>query len=554
MILDRLFRRRAADALATRYPGRPVSQTPGWLSGGAASSAGVAVDEERALSLSAVFSAVNRLSRIVAMLPLDVYRKLPSGRKEVAASHPAQPLLHGSANPDETAFQARHRLEFFRLTWGNAYAEIGWDGAARPRSLTPVEPWRVRPERDDDGVKVYRVDSARTLAAGDVVHLPFVSYDGVTGRGWLSYALDSMGVAITAEEFAARLHANDAKPGGLLLNEGSPQKPARDQFREEWQKYHGGVENRGKVGVLWGGWKWQSVDGFSPKDAELLASRKFTVAEVARWLNVPPHLLADLDRATFSNIEQQAIEFVIYCLMSILTDYEQEYNRKLLAPPGLYCKHNVNALLRGDMAARATFYKDLFGVGVLSPNDILDLEDMNSIGAAGEQRFVPVNMAPLKSFINAPAPAANAPAPAPKPEPPPAMRAALAGVLADTFARLGRKELNEARRAAKDPKRMLGTWLSGFYPEFERTLRAALLPACRVAAAGAALSPEDAADYGAALWCKESHAAILAAAECRPEEWPRAAEALFLSWGESGRAERAAADVLEVTHAGSAVE
>ena len=237
MLLDRVFRRREAAKLATRIPGQPISQTPGWLAGGSESPSGIQVTEERALTLSSVFSAVNRLARITAMLPLSVYRKEANGRREVASTHPAHTILHSSANPFETAFRARHRLEFFRLTWGNAYGEIGWDGAGRPRAMSPVEPWRVKPDLDDNGEPIYQIDGgSRTVAAGDMLHVPFVSLDGITGRGWLSWALDSIGIGIGSEEFAGRLYANDARPGGMLKHAGTPSKPARKEFREEWQE------------------------------------------------------------------------------------------------------------------------------------------------------------------------------------------------------------------------------------------------------------------------------------------------------------------------------
>jgi HK97 family phage portal protein len=367
--------------------------------GGRQSSAGVSVSEDDALSLSAIFAGVQLLSSIIGALPLSVYRK--DGRsRQVADDEPAHHVLHTEYNPEMTASIGRRTSEFHRLLWGNEYAEIQNDQRGELSALWPLEPWRVQAKRRDSGQLFYLVDGTREVESSDMLHVPLVSKDGVTGRSFVDYALTSLGVGIATQDFSARFFGNGAKPGGLLKHAGSPSKEARKEFRESWQETHGGPENVNRVGVLWGGWDWLAGDGtMELEKAQLLQTKQFQTEEVARWLNIPPHLLRDLSRATFSNIEHQGIDFVIYSLMPPLVNKEQEYDRKLLrrlaTARQVYCKHNVAALLRGDSAARAAFYKELWMMGVLSQNDIRELEDMNPI-AGGDVYYVPVNMQPIQ--------------------------------------------------------------------------------------------------------------------------------------------------------------
>ncbi len=464
------------------------SETPGQLWGSSNyTAAGVKVDEWEALTISAVFAACFRLANISAMLPIGVYRKTDSGRKE-QPDHPAARLLGIQANDAQTAFNARHFMAFWKPLFGSAVAEIGWDGAGRSRRLWPLAPWRVEPKYDDRDQLYYEVDGKRKIAARDIIYVPHVTSDGVTGKGFVDFALESLGQAIAADRSAGRFFENDMQIGGILQHDGNPEFKARQEFRNEWTKNHGGAENRGKTGVLWGGWKWVATQGgISPDDAQLLETRQWSVTEVARWLNVPPHWIAELSRATFSNIESQSIEALIYTVSPMLIQQEQEYDIKLLAPPSLYCKHNVNALLRTDVKSRGEFYKMMREIGAFSVNNVLALEDENGIGKEGEQRFVPVNWQPADDLMTggeqqrkmneakaaAPNPTgSNDPAPAAASKPSkavkklavehPELSAALRSVAEHSIGQLSRKECNEARTAAKKPgDRTAGHRVSG---------------------------------------------------------------------------------------------
>lgn len=516
-LLDKLLGGR--ESLGTYSPNRyRLSEIPGTLFGDRSSGAGVDVDEDSALTLSAVFAGVNILSNVIAALPLSVFRK-EGDRREVATNNPAQYVLHTRFNPEMSSFVARRTMEFHRNLWGNAYARINTDGAGRLRYLWPIEPWRVQPKRDDAGELFYLIDGRNKIAPRDMLHETLISADGVAGKSFIDYAVCSLGLSIAAQTFSEKFFGNGARPGGLLVNEGNPTEPQRKEMRESWQRTHAGPENAGKTGVIWGGWKYDATAGsMSPEDSQLIETRRFGIEEVARWLNLPPHILRDLSRSTNNNIEHQGIEFVQLTLGPILTQKEQEYDHKLLAPPKLYSRHNVNSLMRGDSVSRADFYSKMLTNGSYTINKVLDLEDENPIGEDGDVHFVAVNMQPLERAINPPEPPApivkTPPVDPPKDEPPadnmPAMRGALSSLVAETFSRLMRKELNEGRRAAKKPSDFLA-WMNGFYPEFEANLSDALREPLRLA--GTMYNDREFFPTAAAKeFCERSREAILEAA------------------------------------------
>lgn len=527
----------------------PLSQTPGVFFSGPTSSAGVDVDQESAMSLSAVFAAVNKLSSIIAALPLSVYQNSGKSR-EVATTHKVQRLLHTQYNEEMSAFIGRRTSEFHRILWGNAYTEIELDGAYRPVALWPVEPWRVKQRREPAGL-YFEVDSQKRVLPGKMLHETFISGNGIEGESFIDYACESLGLSIAAQEFSARFFGNDATPGGVLSHDMNPDPKQREEFRESWGRHHTGPQNAFKTAVIWGGWKYQAERGsITPQDAQLLEARRFSTEEVSRWLNIPPHILYDLSRSTNNNIEHQGIEFIQHCLNPILVQKEQQYDCKLLMPPKLYCKHNVTALLRGDSAARGEFYSKLFSIGMLSPNEGRALEELNPIGPEGDTYFVPVNTVPIDRAINPPEPPPpvvqppkdnppNDPPQDPPANDPPAdngqMKAALRSLLSDTFGRLMRKEINEGKRAAKKPKEFLA-WLDSFYPEFEGTLSAAIdAPLAAVNASGVLLKGGERLPAGLSIeYCTRSREALLElAGNATAANLAEKAEAEFAAWEKS---------------------
>lgn len=534
MILDRILPSRSA--LSKLFGPWKLSETPGVLWSGRQSSSGADVSETEALSLSAVFAGVMLLSRILGTLPLGVHRRTTmwgQPASEPATTNPATWVLGTEFNPEMSACIGRRVCEFHRLLWGNGYAKIAWDARGGVAALWPLEPWRVKPERDEDGTMFYHVDGAERVEARDMIHVPLVSFDGVSGRSFIDFAFESLGMSISAQEFAGRFFGNDASPGVILEHPSTPQKQARDEMRESWNRLHQGAANSRKTAVLWGGWKVNNGPMISPKDAQLLDERRFGVEEVARWLNIPPHMLRDLSRATFSNIEHQGIDLVVYSVGLSLKEWEQEYDRKLLDPPKIYCKHNVNALLRGDHAARASFYHALMSDGVLNINEVRELEDLNPI-AGGNVHYRPMNMTPVQP----PAVPEQTPAPAPAPAPsaPPPDRGPLRALLEHTLARLGRVEINAVRRAAEKPASALAR-MNEFWEKHQPNMAESLAPVLAVCASGVdaiALADE---------WCTRSRLGVIVAVGVggSPAELGERIETMLTAWDK-----RPAAVALEV--------
>ncbi len=552
-LLSRLFPN-GLTALSNRVVSgiKPLSETPGVLWGGRpTSSAGVVVDEDSVLTLSAVFSACFRLASLQAQLPIGIYEKTDNGREE-RGMHPASGLLNTEFSPEQTAFTGRFMMDFWKPLFGAAVAEIGWDGAGRPRRLWPLGPWRVQVKQDEtDGSIYYLVDGKKRINPRDMIYVPHVTSDGVTGMGFVQYAVESLGSAIAADRAAGRFFKNDMRPGGMLKHPGNPTDQARKKFRNEWQENHGG-EKQGSVGVLWGGWDWiREAGAIDPNKAQLLESRQWSILEVARWLNVPPHWLAELGRATWSNIEHQSIENLTHVISPLLVAKEQEYDRKLLNPPRLYSKHNVNALLRGDMKTRGEFYRLMREIGAYSANKILALEDENGIGAEGDRRYIPVNWQPADDIMTgaeasvkmaeakkpepAPAQSGAGAAPAAKSKKPAAM--AVAGVLEHLLTMLSKKECNESNRAAKKPNEFM-KWMDGFYETFEPLMTQGLAPGGQLMAEmlwdeiqAGRLSGVNWSEWSAS-WCEASRRDLLEAMDGPPEAWPNRMTELLAKWQE----------------------
>lgn len=379
------------------------------------SSSGAEVTEEKVLSLSAILCGLGRYAKLLASLPLHVYKKL-GGRRTVADHLAAHWLLHTEPNPEMTAYSARFAVEWNRLAGGKGCYEIEWADNGHPRYLWPLEAWRVKEQRDEDEALYYLIDGQRRLAPGDMLYVPLITTDGVCGFSFLDYAVDCLGLAISAQDLAAAFFAGGGKPGGILNNPKTPGDADRKKFREEWNAAR--KKQPGSVGVTWGGWEYQDKGLTIPPDQQqLLDSRRFSTEEIARLLDIPPALLHDLTKSAWNNVELQNIALLVYSLNPVLVSYEQEYDRKLLNPPTVYSKYKVEGLLRAESDKRAAYGKEQFMFGGATINDWLRLNDQDEIGEEGDIRFVPANMVPLHKAIAAAAPEpTQVPAAAPTPD------------------------------------------------------------------------------------------------------------------------------------------
>ena len=380
------------------------------------STAGKSVTERSAMQMTAVYSCVRILAEAIAGLPLNVYRYREDGGKEKALDHPLYRLLHDEPNPEMSSFVFRETLMTHLLLWGNGYAQIIRNGRGEVIALYPLMPNKMTVDRDENGQLYYRYqhssDEANTmenssviLRPADVLHIPGLGFDGLVGYSPIAMAKNAIGLAIATEEFGAKFFANGATPGGILEHPGTVKDPER--VRESWNNAFGGSGNAGKTAILEEGMKYTPIS-ISPNEAQFLETRKFQINEIARIFRVPPHMVGDLEKSSFSNIEQQSLEFVKYTLDPWVVRWEQSIQRRLLNPEeknGYFVKFNVEGLLRGDYASRMQGYSTARQNGWMSANDIRELEDLDRIPAedGGDLYLVNGNMLPLRTIteINA---------------------------------------------------------------------------------------------------------------------------------------------------------
>ncbi|MDE7136952.1 MAG: phage portal protein, partial [Ruminococcus sp.] len=319
-------------------------------------------------------------------------------------------LLHDQQNHEIPSFIFRETLMSHLLIYGNAYAQIIRNGRGEVLGLYPLTPDRIKVDRDDKNRLIYiysRYDEANPnlkeqgeiiLKAEDVLHIAGLGFDGLVGYSPIAMAKNAIGISLACEEYGSTFFANGASPSGILEHPGVIKDP--EKVRQGWQNAYGSG-NAHKVAVLEEGMKYQPIS-IPNNEAQFLETRKFQVEEIARLYRVPLHMIGDLDRATFSNIEQQSLEFVKYTLDPWLVRWEQALQKALLKDneKGQYfIKFNVEGLLRGDYASRMQGYSIGIQNGFLCPNDIRTLENMNLIpeDKGGFTYMVNGSMTPLAS-------------------------------------------------------------------------------------------------------------------------------------------------------------
>ena len=390
---------------------KPQNRTPGssyaFFLGG--STSGKAVTERSAMQMTAVYSCVRILAEAIAGLPLHLYRYTADGSKVKAVDHPLYLLLHDEPNPEMSSFVFRETLMTHLLLWGNAYAQIIRNGKGEVVALYPLMPNRMSVDRDEHGQLYYTYtrasDEAPTmngmtvlLPPSDVLHIPGLGFDGLVGYSPIAMAKNAIGLAIATEEYGAKFFANGAAPSGVLEHPGTIKDPSR--VREAWMSQFGGSANSGKVAVLEEGMKYTPIS-ISPEQAQFLETRKFQINEIARIFRIPPHMVGDLEKSSFSNIEQQSLEFVKYTLDPWVIRWEQSIQRALLRPEEkkrYFAKFNVEGLLRGDYQSRMNGYAVARQNGWMSANDIRELENLDRIPAeaGGDLYLVNGNMLPMQ--------------------------------------------------------------------------------------------------------------------------------------------------------------
>lgn len=382
----------------------PARWLTDWFQGGSTSKSGATVNEDSAMRVTAYLAAVKIISETVASLPLLVYQRLEPRGKARAPNHPAYEVLHDIANEEMSAFQLRETIQGHAVSWGNGYAEIQRDMGGRVRGLWPLLPDRTWPERDPTTKKLrYRT----TLTNGEqvilpfenVLHMPGFGFDGICGYNPVILAKEALGLSLATEEFGANFFGQGATPSGIVEYPGKLKEEAYQRYKKDVRTAHEGLSRSHRLMILEEGLKYHQVT-IPPEAAQFLETRKFQVSEIARLFRVPPHMLAEMDKATFSNIEQQSLDFVVNTLRSWLVRWEQQIRMKLFTASerrrGFFVEHLVDGLLRGDIQSRYNAYAIGRQNGWLSVNDIREKENDNPV-EGGDVYSMNGNMIPIDS-------------------------------------------------------------------------------------------------------------------------------------------------------------
>lgn len=364
---------------------------------------GERVDEKSAMQISAVYACVRLLSESLAGLPLHLYRyKERTDEKERAVDHPLYKILYRQPNPEMTSFTFREVLMTSLLLWGNAYAQIIRDGKNGILALYPLSPENVEVDRDRGG-EIYYIYHAYTdevpgenskdilLRREDMFHIPGLGFNGLVGFSPIAMMKNALGSTMAVEKYGSAFFRNGAQPSGVLEHPGILKDPAK--IRENWSAVYGGANNAHKVCVLEEGMSYKPIS-LNPEESQFLETKKFSVDEICRIFRVPPHMVQDLEHATFSNIEHQSLDFVVHSLMPWLLRIEQGIVKDLLLEEeqdAYFPKFNVDGLLRGDYQSRMNGYAVGIANGFMCPNDIRRLENMDPIPKSEGGDFFMVN-------------------------------------------------------------------------------------------------------------------------------------------------------------------
>lgn len=379
-------------------PYNAVSAAPAFFFG--SSVAGKSVTARTAIQVPTVYACVRVIAETVASLPLHLYEEKESG-SDKATKHQLYRLLHDEPNPEMTSFVFRETLLSHLLLWGNAYSQIVRNGRGQITALYPLLPDRMTVDRDAKGnlTYAYATTDGKSIQIHpvNILHIPGMGFDGIVGYSPVAMERNAIGLGMAAEEYGSRFFSNGATPSGVLTHPNTVKNPAA--LRQSWNAAYGGNANAGRVAILEEGLKFERIS-MPNNEAQFLETRKFQVSEICRIFRVPPHLVGDLEHATFSNIEHQSISFGMHTIRPWLVRLEQGMNRALLSESEkgrFYVRFNMDGLLRGAHKERMEGYAIARQNGWMSANDIRELESMNPISEkeGGNAYLVNGNMIPI---------------------------------------------------------------------------------------------------------------------------------------------------------------
>lgn len=357
---------------------------------------GAVVTVDSALRQAWVYMCVRVLAETVAQVPLLLYQRTEGG-KERATAHPIYRLLHDRPNPWQTSFEWREMMQAHVALAGNGYS-LKTVVRGELRELLPIPPWRMEVTRQPDWSLKYVLllpDGTKKDVPADLVfHVPGLAWDGLGGLSPIAYQREAVGMAMQTTKFAARMFRNRAEIAGVLEHPQVMSQQAYDRLKSSFEEKYAGVDNAHKTILLEEGARYRAT-GMSARDAQFIEARQMTRTEIAGIFRIPPHMIGALERATFSNIEQMALEFVMYTMQPWFTRWEQRISMQLLSPKDqetYFAEHLIDGLLRGDYKTRMDGYRTGIDGGWMTPNQVREKENMNRGPAELDQYRRPLNM------------------------------------------------------------------------------------------------------------------------------------------------------------------
>jgi len=444
---------------------------------GTPSASGIEVTPDSALQVPTVLACVRVLAETVASLPLHVYRRLPNGGKQREPNHPLYDLLHSAPNAWQTSFEWREMMIGHLCLRGNAYSRIVPGRRGWVDQLIPLHP---------DRIKIYLVEDARlryehrpqqgppvSYTQDEILHIRGLSSDGYVGLSPIALARETIGLAVAQERHGARFFKNNARPGVVLEHPGKMKPESKIELRKQWEHMHAGSDNAHRTAVLEEGMKANQL-GLTNEDSQWLESRGFQDKEIARIFRVPPHMVGILDRATFSNIEHQGLDFTKHTIRPWLVRIEQRLRGLLIAPRTFFAEFLIDGLLRGDSKARSAFYQLAILSGWMTRNEVRVLENLNPAppGSGLDDFLTPLNMKEGQEQESSEGKGRAAEQ----------HELAFQILAADAAGRIARAEYGEAgkrlKHAAEDPERFV-EWLESFYKDHHGYVTRSLDPLVR---------------------------------------------------------------------------
>lgn len=366
------------------------------LSGGKAEQ--IYVTEDTSLAVTTVWACVSLLSESVGILPIHLYKKTDTGRESVT-NHPGYQLIN-RPNSYTTRLDLLQHLMTSVTLYGNGYAEIVRDANGKAVKINKLEPEVPQPSLSKDGELFYSVNG-RMVHSDDMIHIKGLVVDGFVGKSPIAVHRENLSLTLMVQQYGQKFFAKGGNTEGVFEVPGTLSKDAYERLKADLTANYYGIGNSHRPMLLEGGMKYSRIN-IPLDDAQFLSTRKFQKGEIASIYRVPPHMVGDLERSTYSNIEQQAQEFLTYCLMPYLVKIETELNNKLLRAGErgtYYFRFGLNGLLRADSKSRSEYYKNMYMIGCMNPNEIRELEEMNKY-EGGDEFYVQQNMTTTDNAIN----------------------------------------------------------------------------------------------------------------------------------------------------------